>query len=277
MNRKTSLLALGAAALFGGQAVAADIPAEKPSGPIAASDPSKDESWIVTVQGIGALAPSYPGSARLRPYPFPGLAFRRADEPELFWTPDEGFGLPVVDSSGFRFGPVANFVFVRGGGPGLHPVGLTHEVGGFFEYTVGDHFRARTELRQGIDGHHGFVAVLGADVYGGANAVTLSVGPRLNFGDNRYANAYYSVTPFESLETGERLPPYRATGGFTSAGGLATVRYDFMPQWYATVYGGLQRLTGSVGASPIPNLAGSRDQFTAGLAISRSFDVRKFW
>jgi hypothetical protein len=39
----------------------------------------------------------------------------------------------------------------------------------------------------------------------------------------------------------------------------------------------LQRLTGSVGGSPIPNMVGSRDQFTAGVSLSRSFEVAKFW
>ena len=159
---------------------------------------------------------------------------------------------------------------------GVRPVGLTHEVGGFAEYFAFDHLRARTELRQAIDGHGGFVAALGADVYGEASVLKLSFGPRINVGNNRYANAYFSITPLEATING-RLEPYQATGGFTAAGGLATARYDLTPQLNATVYGGLQRLTGSVAGSPIPNLIGSRSWFTAGLAISRSFEVKKFW
>ncbi len=67
--------------------------------------------------------------------------------------------------------------------------------------------------------------------------------------------------------------PDEANGGFTAAGGLATFRYDFSKDTNATFYGGLQRLTGSVGASPIPNEIGSRNQFTAGLSIARSFEI----
>ena len=107
-------------------------------------------------------------------------------------------------------------------------------------------------------------------------AFTLSLGPRLNFGNNAYANSYFSVSPGEA-ELNGRLQPYQAQGGFTAAGGLATIRYDITPNCNATVFGGLQRLTGSVGASPIPNLIGSRDQFTAGLSFNRSFEVQKFW
>ncbi|MBY6243142.1 MipA/OmpV family protein [Methylosinus sp. Sm6] len=234
--------------------------------------------WIVTLRGIGALAPSFPGSARLRPYPFPAIDIRRIGEPELFSTPDDGFGFALVDTHGLRFGPVANFVFKRGqrdGLTGVHSVSLTHEIGGFIEYRAGDHFRTRAELRQGIDGHEGFVAALGADIFGGDGRATVSIGPRISLGDNRYANAYFSVTPAESALNG-RLAPYEATGGFTSAGGLATFRYDFTKDLNATIYGGLQRLTGSVGASPIPSDLGSRNQFTAGLSIAKSFEIRGF-
>jgi MipA family protein len=260
--------------LLSGQAMAADAP---PSDAAATPEAAKsDEGWIVTLQAIGAFAPSYPGSARLRAYPFPGISFRGIGEPERFSTPDESFGFALIDYSGFRAGPVANFVFYRGSIPGVQQVPLTHEVGGFAEFSPTENFRARSELRQGIDGHKGLVAALSADLYGRSNGVTVSFGPRLSFGNNRYADAYYSVSPVEAIANG-RLEPYEATGGFTAAGGLATLRYDFTPELNATVYGGLQRLTGSVGGSPIPNQIGSRDQFTTGLAISRSFEVKKFW
>jgi outer membrane protein len=242
--------------------------------------PVQDEQgWIVTVRAIGAVTPSFPGSDQLRPYPFPSVGFRRIGEPEIFSTPDEGFGLSVVDLGYFRAGPVANFVFKRGqrdGLFGLRRVGLTHEVGGFVEFAPVDHFRTRAEFRQGVDGHKGFVAVLSADLYGSTGPVTMSLGPRLDIGDNTYANAYFSVSPAEAVLNG-RLTPYAATGGFTAAGGVATLRYDFTENANATIYGGLQRLTGSVGQSPIPNLLGSRNQFSAGLQIGHSFIVKGLW
>ena len=265
--------------LVGAGALAADSPAAAPAPAPAPAPAASPDGYIVTLQAIGAVAPSFPGSAVVRPYPFPGFSVRGIGEPERFSAPDDGFGVPVFEADGLRMGPVANFVFRRGnrdGLSGLHQVGLTHEVGGFAEYFAFDHFRARAELRQAVDGHEGFVASLGADFYGESNSFRLSLGPRLNLGDNRYANAYFSVTPVEAILNG-RLEPYQASGGFTSAGGVATVRYDFTPNLNATVYTGLQRLTGSVGGSPIPNMVGSRDQFTAGVSVSRSFEVAKFW
>ncbi len=231
--------------------------------------------WIVTVSAIGAIAPSFPGSGQVRPYPFPAVAIRRVGEAETFSTPDEGFGFPLLDTGMVKIGPVANFVFQRGqrdGLFGLRRIGLTHEIGGFVEVHPIDHFRIRAEFRQGVDGHEGFVAALYADAYETVGRFRFSVGPRINFGDNTYANAYFSVTPFEALVNG-RLTPYTATGGFTSAGGMATVRYNVTDQASVSIYGGGQRLLGSVGGSPIPNLIGSRNQFNAGLALSYSFIV----
>jgi MipA family protein len=251
------------------------------AGELGAPPPAQDENgWIVTVRVMGAVAPSFPGSSQMRPYPFPSVSFRRVGEAEVFSTPDEGFGIALIDEGFVRAGPVANFVFKRGqrdGLFGLRRIGLTHEIGGFIEFLPIDHVRTRAELRQGIDGHEGFVAVLSADVYGSAgNGLSASIGPRFDLGDNRYANAYFSVSPVEAALNG-RLTPYSATGGFTSVGGVATVRYDFTESASATLFGGLQRLTGSVGDSPIPNLLGSRNQFTAGLSIGRSFTVPALW
>jgi outer membrane protein len=228
---------------------------------------------------MGGVAPSFPGSLKLSAYPFPYISFRRIGEPEVFSSPDDSYGLTLFDWDGFRAGPVANFVFKRGEGNGLfglRRVGLTHEVGGFLEASPTEYLRARAELRQGVDGHRGFVAALGMDLHNPVGPFSISAGPRLSFGDNRYANAYFSVTPFEAAVNG-RLTPYSAAGGFTAAGGVATIRYDFNEETNAALFGGMQRLLGSVGASPIPNRIGSRNQFSAGLSITRSFEIHDFW
>jgi MipA family protein len=263
---------------FFGAAVGAALSCVAGAGAAELIPPPKTDAngWIVTVSVMGAVSPSFPGSGQMRPYPFPAVAVRRVGEAETFSTPDEGFGFALLDLGYVRAGPVANFVFQRGqrdGLFGLRRIALTHEVGGFVELHPIDHVRLRAEMRQGIDGHKGFVAAFYADAYQSLGPFRFSVGPRINFGDNTYANAYFSVTPFEALVNG-RLTPYAATGGFTSAGGMATIRYEFADKMSVSVYGGGQRLLGSVGASPIPNLIGSRNQFNAGLALSYSFIVQ---
>ena len=237
------------------------------------------ERWIVILGLKGIVSPSFPGSAQLRPYPFPAIGFRRADSTDTFSGPDDSFGFSIIDIGAFHAGPVANFESSRGqrdGLFGLHTVPLTHEVGGFAEFTPIPHIRTRAELRQGVDGHRGFVGVLSADLYGSSGPVTMSIGPRLGFCNNRYADAYFSVTPLEAAFNG-RLTPYEASGGLASAGAAASLRYSLTQATNVIVFAGLQRLSGSVGSSPIPNVIGSRNQFTSGLSIERSFEFGKFW
>ena len=73
---------------------AADAPAAAAARSTAAN-PDKDDAWIVTLQGIGAVAPSFPGSSVARPYPFPGVSVRAVGEAERFSAPDDGYGVPV--------------------------------------------------------------------------------------------------------------------------------------------------------------------------------------
>ena len=69
------------------------------------------------------------------------------------------------------------------------------------------------------------------------------------------------------------MTPYKAYGGFTSAGVLGSVKYDFLPTWSATAFGGHDRLVASAAASPIPNNLGSLNQYSAGLIIAHAFNL----
>ena len=80
----------------GSPCAAADAPTTPPPRATTAN-PAKDDAWIVTLQGIGAVAPSFPGSLVVRPYPFPGVSVRAVGEAESFSTPDDGFGIPVFE------------------------------------------------------------------------------------------------------------------------------------------------------------------------------------
>ena len=114
------------------------LPTHSPLRRVAERPPRRIGRLYRDLRRIGAVAPSFPGSALLRPYPFPAISLRGVGEPERFSAPDEGFGVPVFDEDGIRMGPVANFVFRRGNRDGLygvHQVGLTHEIGGFAEYS----------------------------------------------------------------------------------------------------------------------------------------------
>ncbi len=267
-------------ALVGGtSARAADLPGTNaPAAPLFSGDPASQ--WIVTLSVQGYGAPVFPGANRGGLFGAPGVDIRRQGTPQRFSTPDDGFGIALYDSDVFRVGPVGRIVGDRNIKDfreltGLKSVGWTAELGGFAEVNPLPFLRGRLEVRQGVGGHDGLVATLGSDVWTQWKAFTLSVGPRLNFGDTRYAETYFSVSPTQSVANGV-LPPYDARGGLTSAGAFAAARYQLSEAWRTTLFGGYQRLTGSVGASPIPVLAGSRDQYIGGVEVAYSFGFRGF-
>lgn len=235
--------------------------------------------WLVTVQiGPGVVA-NYPGASAYGLTALPGLSIRRANEPERFAAPDDGIGVPILNVSGFHAGPVANLVMPRWSANGDH-YGLRSrrtavEVGAFAEYFANDHLRLRAELRQGVIGHHGLVATLGADAIARQGPFQFSAGPRVNLGTSPFVRAYYDVTPAEALLNG-RVHAFSGRGGLTSIGFMTTARYDFAKDWSATLHGGMLRLTGSPAASPIPIVFGSRNQFSAGLTLAHTFHFSGF-
>jgi MipA family protein len=266
--------ALGVASLgVASAASAADLPS--PTAPPAPPIPD----WIVTISGQPSIGPQYPGAKTYSVYGAGGISIRRADEPERFATPDDGFSLTIYENSWLHVGPVARYLNDR---PlyhhpeltGLPYVGPALELGGFVEITPLSWLRGRLEVRQAVTGYDGLVATLSGDVWRRWGDVTLSVGPRLNFGNNKFAQAYFSVTPLQSavnLASGGSLTPYNATGGLTSAGFTVAARYDWSEAWRVTAFGGYQSLVGSVAESPIPDHTGSTNQFTAGFELAYRF------
>jgi len=176
--------------------------------------------WIVTLSAQFMEAPLYPGANRYGAFGSPGVDVRRVGDPERFGTPDDNFGFALYDTPYFRFGPVGKLLGDRNVNSfyelrGLKTIGTTLELGGFAEINPLPFLRGRLELRQGIGGYGGLVATLGGDLWQNWNSLTLSLGPRFNFGDSRFARAYFSVSPEQSLAnlaSGGLLTPYDATG-----------------------------------------------------------------
>ncbi|MGO9392133.1 MipA/OmpV family protein [Rhodoblastus sp.] len=260
-----------AAVCSAGAVCAADLPSPAPPPPPPIPD------WIVTVSGMPSVAPQYPGAKMYSIYGAGGISIRRADQPERFSTPDDGFSLTLYENSWLHVGPVARYLNDR---PherelaGLAYVDPAIELGGFVEVTPYNWFRGRLEVRQAVTGYDGLVATLSGDVWHRWGDLTLSIGPRLNFGNNKFAESYFSVTPQQSainLANGGALTPYNATGGLTSAGLAVAARYDYSEHWRVTAIGGYQALTGSVANSSITEHTGSTNQFTVGIEIAYRF------
>ena len=252
-----------------------------------APTPAPIEGWTITL-GVGpGVFTSFPGAKSVSIWPTGYISYRRPGEPEPFVSPDDGFGIALLDLPWIKAGPVARFISQRtlSGGfgtlgnndsfYGLHNVGFTAELGGFLELWPTDFFRARLEARQGVSGAQGFDGNVELDFVQRYDAFTFAAGPRFQFGDDQFMSAYFSVTPAEAFLNGH-VYPYQATGGLAAVGGFGSIKYQFTPAWSATVFGGVNRYVSSAGGSPIPNRLGSLNDITAGALVAYTFNWNWF-
>ncbi len=235
--------------------------------------------YVITLGAGPEVVSSFPGARTVTVIPNGHIDWRKPGDPMPFYAPDDGFDIPILDLGWVKAGPDARFTLHRGlsGGNGafvgLPNIPLTGEIGAFAEFWPWqDHLRTRFELRQAVNGHHGLVGNIEVDGVDRIGQFTLSLGPRFDFGNATYMNAYFGVTPAQSVANGI-VTPYAAAGGLTDVGVLGTVRYDFTPDWSLTGYGGYNRLMSSAAASPIPNLLGSKNQYSAGVILAYSFNL----
>ncbi len=208
------------------------------------------------------------------------LDVRRPGEPIPFSSPDDGFGIPLLDYGWIKAGPVGRIVPQRGTEQWQRRLSTA------FPMSAG-----RLNLASSANSGSPSISAPAARCARASTAMTgstpissstpcrdgtLSPSPSAracSFGDTQYMNAYFSVTPAQAFING-RVTPFQANGGLASVGVLGSVKYDFMPTWSATVFGGYNRLVSSAAASPIPNNLGSLNEFSAGVLIAHTFNLR---
>lgn len=250
----------------------------------AAQQPDTADGWRLSV-GAGALfSPAYEGDDDYRLSLLPNVQIAYGDR--FFASVQDGLGFNIINSDQLRVGPIARIAFSRdadGSQPfaiagdrttdllGLDDVDTTIELGGFAQFDVGP-LTASLEVRQGVNGHDGVVAETGLR-YGGrvfafGPPIVYSFGPRMTLVDGNYNDAYFSVTPTQSLASG--LPVFDAGGGVHSVGAGATfiVPLSGDNKMSAVFIAGYDRLTGDAGDAPLVRLRGARDQASAGLFFS---------
>lgn len=252
--------------------------------PAIAQERPVKEGWGLNVGAGALLAPTYEGDDKTRVSVLPNIQITYGDT--FFASVQEGVGYRAINTETLRAGPIARIRFSRdedGDQPfaitgddstdlaGLGDVDTSIELGGFIEYDVGD-ITLSAEARQAASGHKGFVADIGARWSGRSMAfgppVIWSIGPRAGFVDDSFNNAYFGITPAQSLASG--LPGYTAESGMHSygIGATAIVPLDRDNRWTAVAFAGYDRLTGDTADSPLVQLRGSEDQATLGVFVS---------
>jgi MipA family protein len=234
--------------------------------------------WTVTIGAGGSFRPDFEGATHYLLSPVPIFSVQRAGSRQQFIGPRDGASIALLDTGGFRAGPVVTSLPSRKVSSdaalnGLNDISTTYELGGFVEYFPVDWFRVRAEVRRGFGGSDGVFADVFADAIVPVwDRLTWSAGPRLSFANTHGTAPFFGIDQTEALASG--LPVFNASGGLHSVGVGTQLRYQITPQWETHSYVEYQRLEGDAAASPLITQRGSPNQTTFSIGASYSFDVR---
>ena len=225
--------------------------------------------------GAGSQAvPSYPGADDTRITFLPLVDTWREGGPMAVESPDEAFGFALLGERGHTsIGPALGFAPTRSAEsiPGLAKVGFGIEAGAFAETYLGSALRLRGEVLQGIGAHRALTGNLSADYVWrqGNEGPIVTIGPRVRWGSAKYNRTYFGVPGPSPVPT---FAAYEPGSGIYAIGALAGLRLPLGRTFGLYGYAGYDRLTGPASDSPIVQ-AGSRDQFSGGLALTYRFSI----
>ena len=208
-------------------------------------------------------APEYPGADRNEARPW--LILR-----DLSFSPEPA-GAPA---DGFHFGPSANYVSARDADDdsdlrGLDKVDATVELGVKAGYRFGP-TDAYAAVRKGLGGHRGVTGEFGLRHSTPlSDRLTLNSGLEARYGNDRYMDAYFGVTPAESAASGFAI--YEPSGGISSVGASLELRYQATDTIAVLGQVRMSRLVGDAADSPVVQ---DRDQLSAGVGVVRHFSFR---
>lgn len=239
--------------------------------------------------GVGAIYnPAFVGSKDYQLSAIPLISVKYKDE--FFASMFDGIGYNVINSDGWKVGPIVKYDFGRqedGKNPfaisgkdttalrGLGDVDGTFEVGGFAEYSW-EQWSAKVEVRQGIGGHEGLVGDISANYMNDIHSlfytedlpIYLSVGPHAKLVSSDYNQAYFGVSAAQSARSG--LAQYKADGGLLSYGLDASLTMPVNDSISTTLFVGYDRIAGDAADSSLVQRRGSENQVKAGLFVTYS-------
>ncbi|TPE53686.1 MipA/OmpV family protein [Amaricoccus solimangrovi] len=233
---------------------------------------AEQPDFVATIRGGVRFSPAYFGSTTIRSGPDIGLRLDRLELPG-------GVTLGSNDAVGFLrgFGPRLSARYIRARNSddydeirGLDDVPFSLELGGGLGYER-HYYRAYADLRYGVIGNHAWSGELGADgIAYPYEGLTLTLGPRVSFGSQRFMDTYFGVSPSEAETSG--LPAYQPGSGVYGAGMELGARYLFNERWGIEGAARWTRLTNGAADSPIVE-NGSDDQYTVRFDLSRRISL----
>ncbi|MEQ1865702.1 MAG: MipA/OmpV family protein [Micropepsaceae bacterium] len=232
------------------------------------------KDWTVTVGGGGLYAPDYQGSDD---YEFRALPYIRVQYQDwLTLSVPEGLKVAVVDESGFKAGVLAGYRFDRDAADNIALAGWgdvdgAFELGAFADYKI-EAIKLSLDARQGISGDDtGLIAALSVRYETRIAGAVVSLGPKVSWVDDDYAQTYFGITPAQAAASVLGYTPYAADGGIKDYGLGFTVVVPLGDAWSLTGLASVSRLTGDAADSPIVATEGSETQVTLGLFAGYRF------
>ena len=235
---------------------------------------ARAEGWIFTLGAQVGVSPPYEGANRDILEPGPTFDLRPASAPERFTPPDGGTTVALLSNKYVEIGPVVRFRYERGDSgelQGFDKIKWAAEPGLYMDLWPASWLRLRVEGRKGVTGHIGWVGDAGLDLVYTGKRWDASIGPRFGWGDQRYMQTYFGVTPLEAARSPMISEAYAPDAGQRYTGLETAVSYHITRRLHVVADVGYQRLVKTAADSPIVRLAGSPDQYMSSVGFRYSF------
>jgi outer membrane scaffolding protein for murein synthesis (MipA/OmpV family) len=240
---------------------------------------AKTPGWILTIGGGPEYGPAFEGASSHSFTFVPSFDLRRAGEKADYSAPDDNIDYSLFTLGGVEFGPVVGIRSGRsqsdtsGALTNVHTIDWSVDAGGYMQYwPIEDQLRLRLEARQGLRKNDGFVTDLAADWFQPfGDDLVISAGPRASFADTTYMRNSFGISATESASSG--LSSFNPSTDFKSVGFVVGVTYQISDTTSLQLYNKFDRLVGDAANSPIVRDAGSPNQNTVGIVLTRSFGI----
>ncbi|SLN16299.1 MltA-interacting protein MipA [Roseivivax jejudonensis] len=244
-------------------------------------DAVETQSPVISTQSGSGLVFTLRGGVGTRPEYF--------GSDEYTAVPDIGFSLNYLSLGSFNFGDPDPWAERRGFGlrgsfryigerdasefdelDGLDDIDAAYELGLGVAYTATS-YEVFGNVRKGFGGHEGVVGEVGADaIFRPTEALRLTFGPRVFFGNDDYADTYFGVDADEAAAS--QFGAFDAEGGMLSSGLALGMRYRLTDVWGVEGQITYDVYRNDAEDSPIV-AAGADDQWGARIGITRTFSI----
>jgi outer membrane protein len=234
--------------------------------------PSPARNWDITLGTGLAESPIYPGAKRYHLHP---LFFGSVSYRNLAFLGPAGLGVGIINSNGFRAGPVIGYEGGRSSSDdphlnGLHNLQPSIMAGAFVAYRLGA-FELGGTFRQAIThSNNGLVGrvQLNYNTSFFTNKLDLEVGPEVDLGDGRFEKAWFGVSDRQSAHSA--LPAFNPGGGVTDAGAHVIFNYRYSDHILLRATGDIRQFEGDASHSPIIE---TKTQAFIGIGIGYHFQT----